>query len=274
MRELCALVDHVLAVVEDKKQVAIREVAPERVGRLRLAHTVKAERPDGFAGNIRCLRTGGEIDEPDTVSSAPDVIARQLQSEAGLADTARAGQGHKPRPAQHLTHLRELPRPAEQRRQRRRKVVVRGRCPRRSSSPGRCHQALASHPDGCSRARSHPAQSSDTAAGRLPLARMEQQPTDARRDALSCCERSLAASVGAPALLERREGRRFRHRRTAKASRPTAGPPRDDRSGSGSRGYSARCEVLDPGVVTAASRASRISPRRPMISRCPSPRIS
>jgi hypothetical protein len=112
--ELCALVDHVVAVVEDEKQVAIRDVAPERVGRLPLPCTAKAEGPGGLVGNIRCLRTGGEIDEPHTVNSAPDVIARQLQSEAGLADTAGAGQGHKPRPAQHLTHLRELVRPPEQ----------------------------------------------------------------------------------------------------------------------------------------------------------------
>jgi hypothetical protein len=86
-----------LAIVDDEQDVARRQVSDElRTGAERgLARD--AERLEDGEVDESGVGHRGEVDEPDAVGMHTEVLARELDGDARLPDTAGAGDGEEPR---------------------------------------------------------------------------------------------------------------------------------------------------------------------------------
>jgi hypothetical protein len=131
----------VLAVVEHQQQVAIDEVAAQRLGRSRRAAAPDVERSGDLGGGIG---TRGEINEPDPIRLSPDLMAGNLDRQPRLPYPAGTGQRHQPRPVERFADAVEFARAADQRRQRHWHVVLRSTA-ELGRSPTRQHRHAADH---------------------------------------------------------------------------------------------------------------------------------
>ena len=113
------------------------------VGR-RPARAADVEHPRGLGRDVGSRGTGRQIHEPHPVGPPRDLAPGKLQREPRLADAARAGQRHQARPAQRLADPFEVARPADQRGQRHRDVVLPGTRALRGPRRGR-HRAADDH---------------------------------------------------------------------------------------------------------------------------------
>jgi hypothetical protein len=124
----------VLAVVDHQQQVAIGEVAAQRLHRSSRAAAADVERSGDLGGGVGARR---KVDQPDPVPPSPDLTAGNLNRQPRLPDPGGTGQRHEPGPAEHFADPIEFARAADQRRQRHGNVVL---CKLGSSRGGRrCH---------------------------------------------------------------------------------------------------------------------------------------
>ena len=125
--------DHVLAVIQHDQEAPGAHGRRHPLGGLRAGE----REPEGHRNRGRHqpgIRQRRELGDPDAVRVARQALPRDLQSQPGLADTARPDQRHEPVDAEQLRHLRERGIPADQ---------LRGRCRqvrRRRGLRQRCHR--------------------------------------------------------------------------------------------------------------------------------------
>ena len=101
-------VDQVLTVVEHEQEVLVSQRVEQGFG---IGPPRLLPQPEGGRDRSRDLgRLGerGEIDEPDTVGSAIQAVCGDVQSEAGLAGSARPGQGDDAGRSEQGPDFREL----------------------------------------------------------------------------------------------------------------------------------------------------------------------
>ncbi len=113
---------HALAVVEDDQHLAIAQVVDDHVGRIATRLIADAEHAHQVGRHRFGLRSG-ELDAPDAVSVATDLLGRDLEGETRLAHTARTGERHQPMRSQQAPDLGDVVVAADQARHRGREVV-------------------------------------------------------------------------------------------------------------------------------------------------------
>ena len=122
-RERRARLDEMLAVVEHEEELGVPEAPRERLpGRCR--RVVEVERRGDESPDDDRIRHRGQVDEPHAATPGADLTPCDLDREACLARAAEAAERDQPVCPQEVADLRELPRPADEARERDGQVVV------------------------------------------------------------------------------------------------------------------------------------------------------
>ena len=129
--------DHVLAIVEDEQEAPPAERRRHPLGRLRGGGEREPERDRDGDRHQPGIRERRELGDPHPVGEARELLPRDLQAQPRLADAAGADQRDEPVSSQHLRHLRERSRAADQIRGRRWEVRRRWGLRRRHGRGGR-----------------------------------------------------------------------------------------------------------------------------------------
>ena len=108
--------DHVLAVVEDQQGTAVLEVRAHRLQQRPIGLLAHAEHLRRLADDQGRVADRRQVEEPDAVGKVVDLLRRDLQREAGLAQPAHAEQGQQARCAEQALDLLQLAIAADERR--------------------------------------------------------------------------------------------------------------------------------------------------------------
>ena len=89
--------DHVLAVVEDQQGAAVPEVRAHRLQQRPIGLFAHAEHLRRLADDQRRVADRRQVEEPHAVGKVVDLLRRDLQRQARLAQPAHADQGQQAR---------------------------------------------------------------------------------------------------------------------------------------------------------------------------------
>ncbi len=114
-RQLRALVDHVLAVVEHHEHVTFGKILAQRIDGSCTAPGSKTEYASGLGRDFWRGGSCGKIDEPHAVEAPGDVTPSDFGCQPRLSHSPRSGQREKPASPKRLGYALEISGPSDER---------------------------------------------------------------------------------------------------------------------------------------------------------------